>query len=93
MSGLGQKRTSASRSGMSALALKADLLGVEMNVCFVPLADVALAVDHRRKKQGNPKLSRVRNLPNAAPLFLAAIHANGAPTHGPSGHAGDADRR
>jgi len=36
MSAPGQKRTSASRSGMSALPLKADVLGVETNVCFVP---------------------------------------------------------
>jgi hypothetical protein len=72
---------------------KPDLELSPRDVRFVPLADIALAVDHRRKKQGNPKLSRVRNLPHAAALFLAAIHANGAPTHGPSGHASDADRR
>jgi len=71
----------------------ADVVIIVWQVRLVPLADVALAVDHRRKKQGNPKLSRVRNLPHAAALFLAAIHANGAPTHGPSGHASDADRR
>ena len=36
----GTHRTSASRSGMSALLLKADMLGVGMNVCFVPQADM-----------------------------------------------------
>jgi hypothetical protein len=40
MSALGQKRTSASRSGMSAPPLKADMLGVGMNVRYVPLPDV-----------------------------------------------------
>ena len=39
MSALGQELTSASRSGMSALPLKADMLGVGINVCFVPTAD------------------------------------------------------
>ena len=34
MSALGQKRTSASRSGMSALPLKADMLGVSIDVRF-----------------------------------------------------------
>jgi hypothetical protein len=57
------------------------------------LGQLAIAVDHRHKKQENPKLSRVRNLPHAAALSLAAIHADRAPTHGPPGHAGDADRR
>jgi len=40
MSALGQELTSASRSGMSALPLKADMLGVGINVCFVPKADI-----------------------------------------------------
>jgi hypothetical protein len=40
MSALGQKRTSASRSGLSAPPLKADMLGVGMNVRYVPLPDV-----------------------------------------------------
>ena len=40
LSALGQELTSASRSGMSALPLKADMLGVGINVCFVPIADV-----------------------------------------------------
>jgi len=57
------------------------------------LADIPSRWIIRHKKQEEPKLSRVRNLPHAAALSLAAIHADRAPTHGPPGHAGDADRR
>ena len=39
MPALGHKRTSASRSGMSALPPKADMFSVEIDVCFVPIAD------------------------------------------------------
>ena len=44
LSTLGQKLTSASRSEMSALPLKADMLGVGMNICFVPKADIQSAL-------------------------------------------------
>jgi hypothetical protein len=37
---MGQKRTSANRSGMSALPPKADMFSVEIDVCFVPQADI-----------------------------------------------------
>jgi hypothetical protein len=40
MSALGQKQTSASRSGMSALPPKADIRQRIEHVCFVPEADI-----------------------------------------------------
>ena len=39
MSEMGQKRTSGSRSGMSALSPKADIFSGEIDVCFVPRTD------------------------------------------------------
>jgi hypothetical protein len=42
MSALGQKQTSALQKAMSALALKADMCGATRDVCFVPIADIAL---------------------------------------------------
>ena len=44
---MGHERTSASRSGMSALPPKADMFGVEIDVCSVPLADMASSVGPR----------------------------------------------
>src|SRR5262249_737304 len=43
MSALGHLQTSASRSGMSALPPKADMFGGEIDVCFVPIADINAA--------------------------------------------------
>ena len=44
MSALGQKRTWDRRSLMSALPPKADIDGRHLDVCFVPIADIA---DHQ----------------------------------------------
>ena len=39
MSAMGHKQTLESGSGMSALPPKADMFSVEIDVCFVPIAD------------------------------------------------------
>ena len=66
-SALGQKRTSASRSGMSALPLKADMLGVGMNVCLVPLADITAAPPGKGEPHGSVSQG-ARNLNGSAGL-------------------------
>ena len=57
MSAMGQKRTLASRSGMSALPPKADMFSVEIDVCFVPLTDIGSAVIDRARSRykGEPR--------------------------------------
>jgi hypothetical protein len=37
---------------MSALPPKADMFGVEIDVCFVPKADTNLVLGHRRNRIG-----------------------------------------
>ena len=44
MSALGQKQTFAAQNGMSALPLKADMCGATSDVCFGPIADIAMAI-------------------------------------------------
>ena len=51
MSALGHEQTSASRSEMSALPPKADMFSVEIDVCFVPTADI-LRVEVGRSSEG-----------------------------------------
>jgi len=46
MSALGQKQTFAPQKAMSALPPKADIDRRLGNVCFVPIADIALFADH-----------------------------------------------
>jgi hypothetical protein len=43
MSALGQKRTFSNVCAMSPLPPKADIAGRQLDVCFVPKADIALA--------------------------------------------------
>jgi hypothetical protein len=44
MSALGQKQTFALQNGVSALHPKADMGGAKSNVCFGPIADMAVWV-------------------------------------------------
>ena len=43
MSALGHKRTCAAQNVMSALPPKADICSALAHVCFVPIADIAIA--------------------------------------------------
>ena len=44
MSALGQKRTYAAQTGMSALPLKADMCIAQAHVCFGPKADMGSSI-------------------------------------------------
>ena len=63
----GHEQTSASRSEMSALPPKADMFSVEIDVCFVPIADPADR--HRVRKTAVEHLGQLRD---ALKLVVAA---------------------
>ena len=50
MSALGQKRTFAAQSGMSALTPKADMCSALAHVCFGPKADITAIARHGIKE-------------------------------------------
>jgi hypothetical protein len=62
MSALGQKRTLPSAGAMSALPPKADIAGRQLDVRFVPIADIETLFDHlvSRDKKLRMKLQAER---------------------------------
>jgi hypothetical protein len=67
MSALGHKQTFAPHKGMSALPPKADIGAAQINVRFVPIADIPLLRRHHARRLGPRSSISVANEVLAVP--------------------------